>query len=384
VRFSLAIRLSFFDRWIFWPRSTGMQFESWLRDLGWTPERQRQLEALGDATLLAARVGVEHRGAYGLLGAPVESAQLAGRFRHGGGEGQTIWPAVGDWVAVQAAGGRGLIQHVLPRATVLSRRRPMLVEPQVVAANVDVVFIVTAAGGDLSPRRIERYLAGVWVGGARPVVVLNKADLDPDLPTTLAELETVSAGVTSLATSAASGQGLEELRALIPRGGTVVLVGSSGVGKSSLLNRLLGEERQLTREVRLTDETGRHTTTRRELLELPGAGWLIDTPGMRQFALWDAEEGVGEVFEDIEELARSCRFRDCTHRSEPGCAVAEAIEQGSLSAERLASFEKLRREDAYLQRKRDRSSRNSAKRRWKTIHKDQRARQKVDPKLQED
>jgi ribosome biogenesis GTPase / thiamine phosphate phosphatase len=287
-------------------------------------------------------------------------------------------------VAVQASGGRGLIQHVMPRATVLSRRRPMLVEPQVVAANVDLVFIVTAAGGDLSPRRIERYLAAVWVGGARPVVVLNKADQASNLTAEVAELAAVGAGVTSVVTSAATGQGLDELRALIPPGSTVVLVGSSGVGKSSLLNRLLGEERQLTREVRLTDETGRHTTTRRELLELPGAGWVIDTPGMREFALWDAEEGLGEVFEDIEELARNCRFRDCTHRSEPGCAVAEAIDQGTLSGDRLASFEKLRREEAFLQRKRDRGSQSSAKRRWKTIHKDQRARQKVDPKLRED
>jgi ribosome biogenesis GTPase / thiamine phosphate phosphatase len=365
--------------------------EEWLRmdhdislhRLGWTVERQRQLEALVGPPLVAARVGVEHRGEYGLLGAEVAQARLAGRFRQSrAGDGE--WPAVGDWVAVQPAGERGIIHHVLPRATVLSRRRPWLMEAQVVAANVDQVFVVTSPGADLSPRRIERYLAAVWASGARPVVVLNKVDLAPDLPGALNTVATACAGVPCLASSATTGSGVDELRAHIPAGGTVVLVGSSGVGKSSLLNRLLGGERQATHEVRFADDKGRHTTTRRELLEVPGLGWVIDTPGMREFGLWEAGQGIGEAFGEIEALAQRCRFRDCLHREEPGCAVAEAVAQGDLAGDRLASFEKLRKEEAFLQRQRDPRTQDRNKQRWKGIHKAQRARRKIDPKLRED
>jgi ribosome biogenesis GTPase len=362
-----------------------MDLDVTLRGLGWTEERQRQLQALGDPALVAARVGVEHRGAYGLLGAPVESARLAGRFRQGEGEERpALWPAVGDWVALQVGRERGIIQHVLPRTTVLSRRRPLLLEPQVVVANVDVVFVVTAAGADLSARRIERYLAAVRAGGARPVVVLNKADLAEDLPAARQLVSEASGEVASVATSAATGEGVAELRAQIPIGGTVVLVGSSGVGKSSLLNRLLGDERQATRPVRLADDKGRHTTTRRELLQLPGLGWLIDTPGMREFGLWEADQGIGETFADVEALAEQCRFRDCRHQGEPGCAVAVAIEARTLAPDRLASFEKLRKEQAHLQRQREPRSQDRTKQRWKAIHKGQRARRKVDPKLRND
>jgi ribosome biogenesis GTPase len=352
-----------------------------LTELGWTAERQQQLEALGDPTLFAARIAVQHRGAYELLGAEVETAQLSGRFRKGeSGD----WAAVGDWVAVQRSGDMGVIQHVLPRTTMLARRRPGLQEAQVVAANVDVAFVVTAVGADFSPRRIERYLAAVWASGARPVIVVNKADLAEDLVAIEREAAAVSGGAAFLATSAATGTGMDELRREIPAGGTVVLVGSSGVGKSTLFNRLLGVEQQATGDVRLKDDKGRHTTTRRELLQLPGVGWAIDTPGMREFGIWEASEGLDDTFDEITALAARCRFRDCAHGDEPGCAVRAALEDGTLPAERWDSFEKLRGEEAFQRRLGDARAMTDEKNRWKTIHRGLRARTKVDPKLRDE
>ncbi len=354
-----------------------------LHRLGWNEDRERQLDALADPTLVPARVGVEHRGAYGLLGSEVTTARLAGRFRLQADTGDGL-PAVGDWVAVQPAAGQGVIHHLFPRSTMLTRRRPWTVQAQVVAANVDQVFVVTAPGADLSPRRIERYLAAIWSSGAQPVVVVNKVDLATDAAAIADDLRAVAPGVALLTTSAATGAGVDQLRAAIPARATAALVGSSGVGKSSLLNRLLGEERQVTTMVRLIDDKGRHTTTRRELVELPEGGWVIDTPGMREFGLHEAGAGLDETFTEVEELARGCRFRDCRHQGEPGCAVAGAVECGTLPPERLASYEKLRREEAYLQRQQDARLQAGTKRRWKEIHKAQRARRRVDPKLRED
>jgi ribosome biogenesis GTPase len=357
--------------------------QSELGRLGWTAERQAQLEGLGRPDLVPARVSAQHRGAYGLTTAVgVTGGHLAGHFHQGDG---TPWPAVGDWVAVQPSGELGIIQEILPRTSLLERLRPGSKVAQVIAANVDVVFVVTDPGADLSARRTERYLAAIWASGARPVLVLNKTDLGEDVAGALAALSAVAGGVTRLATSAATGAGLAELRAQLPAGATGALVGSSGVGKSSLLNRLLGEARLATAEVRVTDEKGRHTTTRRELVELPdGGGAIIDTPGMRELGLWDAGEGLEVTFGDIEALAARCHFRDCHHRGEPGCAVAEAIAQGAIDEARMASFEQLRREQAYLERQRDPRSAAVSKGRWKVIHKQHRARKKVDPKLRSD
>jgi ribosome biogenesis GTPase len=354
-----------------------------LHRLGWTIERQTQMEALADPSLVAARVSVEHRGRFGLLGCDLETAQLAGRLRQASAR-DAAWPAVGDWVAVQRSGKQGLVREVLPRSTVLSRSRPGTKRAQVVAANVDLVFVVTSSGRDLNPRRIERYLAAVSTSGARPLVVVNKADLAEDLSSLIAQLRALLSGVPCLATSATTGSGLEELRAGIPSGQTAVLVGSSGVGKSSLLNALLGEDRQSTRLVRLTDEKGRHSTTRRELVEVPGAGCVIDTPGMREFGLWDASPGIDQAFPEVEALASDCRFGDCRHQDEPGCAVTAAVSEGTLPAVRLASFEKLRQEKAFLERQKDPRTQDRSKQRWKTIHKGIRARRKVDPKLRDD
>jgi ribosome biogenesis GTPase len=249
---------------------------------------------------------------------------------------------------------------------------------------VDVAFVVTAPGADFSPRRLERYVTAVMAGGARPVIVVNKADLAANLLDLEGEAAAISGGAKFLATSAATGLGVDLLRAEIPAGGTVVLVGSSGVGKSTLLNRLLGEERQLTGGVRLTDDKGRHTTTRRELLQLPGVGWAIDTPGMREFGIWEANEGLDETFDDITALGERCRFRDCGHGAEPGCAVREALEAGTLPRERFESFAKLGKEEAFLRRQSDPTTMGNQKSRWKAIHRGLRARSKVDPKLRDE
>jgi ribosome biogenesis GTPase / thiamine phosphate phosphatase len=355
--------------------------DSSLTRLGWSAARKAELEALGDATLVPARVVVEHRGAYGLAGCAIASARPAGPLRDAGAR----WPTVGDWVAVTASpSGVGLIQHVLARTSLLERKRPRVARPQAIAANVDVVFVVTTAEQPPNLRRIERTLAVVAASGARAVIVLNKIDLARDADGDLRALASVSAGAPCLATSAATRDGIEALRGLLPPGTTTALIGPSGSGKSSLINALLGGERQATGAVRVSDAKGRHTTTRRELLELPGGACLIDTPGMRELGLWEAGEGIDKAFAELTELAASCRFRDCQHQGEPGCAVAAALKSGALDADRFASFEKLRREDAFVERQQDPRNAAATKGRWKTIHKQLRARKGVDPKLRDD
>jgi ribosome biogenesis GTPase len=367
-------------------------FPDHLFRLGWNLDRQSQLQALDDSTLVPARIAVQHRGAYGLLGCSASTGHLAGRFHLDGDA--TRLPAVGDWVAVRPAGDLAIIHAVLPRQSLLERRRPgsaEAVEAQAIAANLDVVFIVAVAtpGRGLNLRRAERYLAAVLASGARPVLVLNKADLvaPAAAEAALVELATLAPGVSCLATSAFSGDGVADLRGALGSGGaalTAAFVGPSGVGKSSLVNRVLGDARQSTALVRLTDDKGRHTTTRRELIELPEGGALIDTPGMREFGLVDAGAGIDETFAEVEALAHGCRFRDCAHRGEPGCAVAEALARGELGEDRLASFDKLRREEAFAERRQDPRSQAASKGRWKVIHKQQRARRRVDPKLRDD
>jgi len=352
---------------------------------GWTPERQAQLEALGDPSLVGARVSVEHRGAYGLAGCAVETARLAGRFRRA--DAGVDWPAVGDWVAVRpegATGGSGVIHHVLPRAGLLERKRPGANRAQAVAANVDVVFVVTTAERPPNLRRVERTLAVAAAGGARPVIVLNKVDLAADADGDLRALASVAGGARCLGCSAATGAGVDGLRGELPAGTTGALLGPSGAGKSSLVNALLGDQRLATGTVRLTDAKGRHTTTRRELIELPGGAWLIDTPGVRELGLWQAGEGIDQTFDDVTALAAACRFRDCTHRGEPGCAVASALAAGDLDEGRYASFEKLRREEAFQERQQDPRAAAASRGRSKAIHKQQRARRRVDPKLRDD
>lgn len=281
-------------------------------------------------------------------------------------------PATGDWLSLSRPDGHecALVDAVLPRASAFTRGDPGEASTaQVLAANVDVVFVVQPLDGDPNLRRIERELALAWESGATPVVVLTKSDLSPDPETARLAVERVALGVDVVLTSAVSDGGAETVRAYARTGATVALIGPSGAGKSTLVNALLGEQRQATREVRLGDGKGRHTTVTRELILLPGGGVLMDTPGMRAMAVHDLSSGLDSAFPDIAELALLCRFRDCTHTDEPGCGVTAAVAAETLSAERLASYHKLQREAVVAAMKTDARLRAEEVRKWKIIHK---------------
>ncbi len=314
---------------------------------------------------------------------PARIAQPSGRLRH------TLLPhqlpAVGDWIAIADPGDPNepaIAHHVLPRRSQLVRRAAFRDDEQIVAANVDTFFVVTSANRDANPRRIERYVAAVWSSGAAPVVVVNKTDLcsAAELVDELAGLAAVAPGVPIIAVSAHSHTGLRELAAYCRPGHTIALVGSSGVGKSSLVNCLLGNDQQAVLPVDDNDR-GRHATTRRQLFALSAGGLVIDTPGMREFGLLDAGDGLDEAFADVTALAAACRFRDCRHGGEPGCAVEAAIDAGDLDPSRLDGLHKLERELASAERRRDQALARAERLRSKTVNKAMRARSKVDPKL---
>jgi ribosome biogenesis GTPase len=296
---------------------------------------------------------------------------LAGRLRHQAARASDL-PAVGDWVVAHAPeagagaaapGDRALITAVLPRTSVFLRKAAgRAADEQVVAANVDSVLIVTALDGDLNPRRLERYLAIAWESGALPAIVLTKADLEEDEAAADAVVADVAMGVPVHRVSSVTGRGLEDLCRRVGGGRTAALLGSSGVGKSTLVNALLGRARQRVADVR-ADGRGRHTTTRRELIPIPGGGFLLDTPGMRAIGLWEAERGLADAFPEIVEVAAGCRYRDCAHDGEPGCAVEEAVAAGSLPSERLDSYRKLAAELRALEARTDTRARVERKRR---------------------
>jgi ribosome biogenesis GTPase / thiamine phosphate phosphatase len=307
-----------------------------LHDLGWGEPFASAFSNLDRPDLEAARVLAVHRGACACAaGRDVRLAPLRGALPES--------PAVGDWVLLDAAGA---VARLLPRRGALRRERREG-GAQVLAANVDVAFVVTSADRDLNPRRLERFVAVAAAGCAEPVLVLAKADAARDLAAAVAVLRAAGPGLPVLVTSAPRGLGLDALAAVVGRGRTAVLLGSSGVGKSTLVNALLGADRQVTGPVRARDDRGRHTTTHRELFVLPGGGLLVDTPGLRLPRMAPAGDGVTDAFADVEALAAACRFADCAHDREPGCAVQAAVADGRLPAARLRHHRKLAREQRW-------------------------------------
>ncbi len=321
-----------------------------LAALGWSHTFEKQFQTLGDDNLVPGRVvGVERTVFRVQTGQGVAVATLAGRFRHEQATQQL--PTVGDWVGVTPIddGSKAVLKHVLERKTSLSRVSRSGRDPasstateQLLAANVDYVFIVTALDQDFSVRRIERYLTAVTSGGAEPVIILNKADLCDDVPRYLDAAKAVAPGVPVHTLTALEASTLGDLSTYLSEGTTVTLIGSSGVGKSTLINSLLGAELTPTGAVRAGDDEGRHTTTWREVFVLPGGGVLIDNPGLREIGAWSSD--VREGFADITELALGCSYRDCTHTKEPGCAVQAAVEAGRLNPKRLQNYRRLAQE----------------------------------------
>jgi ribosome biogenesis GTPase len=326
-------------------------------DATWAAAFDAATEALGNRSgdILPGRVVAEHRERYSVSVRDGDvSAVLAGRARHGASTREAL-PAVGDWVGVSRGSGDGtaVVRFVVPRRSAFLRKTAgSVTEAQVVAANVDVALITTALPGDLSARRLERYLTLAWESGATPVIVLTKSDLSDDVHGALARAALSAPGVEAIAVSAVTGDGMDSLARWLQPGRTAALLGSSGVGKSTLVNGLLGTTQQRTASVASTGK-GRHTTTHRELVRLANGALLVDTPGMRELQLWTADDGLGSTFADLETFAARCRFRDCVHDGEPGCAVREAVASGQLAGERLEHWHRLRRELAYLARKQD-------------------------------
>ncbi|MBO1005320.1 ribosome small subunit-dependent GTPase A [Pseudogracilibacillus auburnensis] len=350
-----------------------------LQKLGWNQFFDSEFRLYEDEGYSVGRIALEHKRMYRVITEEGEIlAEVSGRLRFHA-EGRGDYPAVGDWVVMQvrADEGRGTIHHILPRMSKFSRKvAGAEIEEQIVAANIDTIFLVMALNADFNSRRLERYLLTAWESGANPVIVLSKADLCDDIDEKVKEAESIALGVPIHVISAEQNTGLEKLSIYMGEGQTVALLGSSGVGKSTLVNAFLGTEKLKTSGIRQGDDKGRHTTTHRELIVLEQGGILIDTPGMRELQLWEADTGLSAGFSDVDQLGDQCKFRDCQHNGEPGCAIERALNEGTLDFARYESYLKLQKELAYLDRKENKQKSMAEKERWKKITVDHRKRKK--------
>jgi ribosome biogenesis GTPase len=341
-----------------------------LSAFGWNEFFAHHFQPYAANNYAAGRVALEHKHFYRLYTERGEVlAEIAGKIRHEAVNRADL-PAVGDWVVIRPRpqSDKVTIHAVLPRRSKFTRKvAGSRTEEQIVGTNIDTVFLITSLNQDFNLRRIERYLIVAWESGATPVIVLSKSDLCDELEDRITETRELAGAVPVHAISIVNQEGLKELTRYFRHGQTVALLGSSGVGKSTLINYLLGHDHLRVQEVREHDGRGQHTTTHRELILLPGGGLVLDTPGLRELQLWDGEGGLQLAFEDIEALASRCYFSDCRHQAEPRCAVRDALAKGTIDAERYLSYEKLQKELDYLSRKQDIRAEIEEKKRWKKL-----------------
>jgi len=341
-----------------------------LTSFGWSEFFEINFKSYEGQGYTVGRVALEHKNFYRVYTEDGEVlAELSGKLRHEAMNRSDL-PAVGDWVVIRSRpeGGRVMIHSVLARRTAFARQTAgSRTEEQIVGANVDTVFLVTSLNHDFSLRRIERYLVIAWESGATPIIILSKSDLCDRVTDATDEVRSVARGVPVHAISVVTGDRLEDVAQYFKRGQTVALLGSSGVGKSSLINYLAGADRLKVKTVREHDDRGRHTTTHRELVLLPAGGLVLDTPGMRELQLWDGDESLQLVFDDIEALAKRCLFSDCRHQDEPRCVVREELAARTIDAERYQSYEKLQKELKYAARRKDKLLEIGERKKWKKL-----------------